>query len=190
MVPNVRKSLRNAVMQDNAAMRKTLLHNDVKSAGNKMKNDVISFKNSNFDEHESAKTLAKLLQIHCTLEHLLMIHIHLNLSKVYYEVCDQLLHKTPRIVDMICDSMTDEMEIQLSADYVSKLLEDKDPHSRRITMKSKNKLREVKSTFYFNMENICPPNISECFNAEEKEYSKENVYYNWLYRKITTAQSH
>lgn len=177
-------------MQDNAAMRKTLLHNDVKSAGNKMKNDAISFKNSNFDEHESAKTLAKLLQIHCTLEHLLMIHIHLNLSKVYYEVCDQLLHKTPRIVDMICDSMTDEMEIQLSADYVSKLLEDKDPHSRRITMKSKNKLREVKSTFYFNMENICPPIISECFNSEEKEYSKENVYYNWLYRKITTAQSH
>ncbi|KAM7363046.1 zwilch kinetochore protein [Cochliomyia hominivorax] len=189
VVPNVRKSLRNAVMQENAAMRKTLLHNDVKSTNNKMKNDIICFKNSNFDESESAKTLAKLLQIHCTLEHLLMVHINLNLSSVYYEVCDQLLRRSPRFVDMISDSLTDDMEIQLSADYVRDLLDGKDPHSRRIIMKSKNKFREVKTTFYFSMENICPPNISEGFNTDEKEYSKENVYYNWLYRKITT-QNH
>lgn len=187
-VPNVRKSLRNAVLQDSAAMRKTLLHNDVKSNVNTMKNDVIGFKNSNFDENETAKTLSKLLQIHCTLEHLLMIHIHLNISSVYYEVCDQLLRKPPRIIDSINDSLVDEMEIQLSAHYIREHLEGKDPHSRRITMKSKNKLREVKSTFYYNMENIFPPNISECFGAEDKEYSKENVYYSWLYRKITTIK--
>ncbi|XP_073820080.1 zwilch kinetochore protein [Musca autumnalis] len=188
-VPNVRKSLRNAVLQDTAAMRKTLLHNDVKSSLNNIKNDVVGFKNSNFDEHETAKTLSKLLQIHCTLEHLLMIHIHLNISSVYYEVCDQLLRKPPRIIDSISDSLVDEMEIQLSAHYIREHLEGKDPHSRRITMKSKNKLREVKSTFYFNMENIFPPNISECFGAEDKEYSKENVYYSWLYRKITTIKT-
>lgn len=187
-VPNVRKSLRNAVLQDSAAMRKTLLHNDVKSNVNIMKNDVIGFKNSNFDENETAKILSKLLQIHCTLEHLLMIHIHLNISSVYYEVCDQLLRKPPRIIDSINDSLVDEMEIQLSAHYIREHLEGKDPHSRRITMKSKNKLREVKSTFYYNMENIFPPNISECFGAEDKEYSKENVYYSWLYRKITTIK--
>lgn len=187
-VPNVRKSLRNAVLQDSAAMRKTLLHNDVKSNVNTMKNDVIGFKISNFDENETAKTLSKLLQIHCTLEHLLMIHIHLNISSVYYEVCDQLLRKPPRIIDSINDSLVDEMEIQLSAHYIREHLEGKDPHSRRITMKSKNKLREVKSTFYYNMENIFPPNISECFGAEDKEYSKENVYYSWLYRKITTIK--
>lgn len=187
--PNVRKSLRNAVMQDNAAIRKTLLHTGVKSTCNKMKTDMC-LKNSNFDEHASAKTLAKLLQIHCTLEHLLMIHIHLNLSNIYYEVCDQLLRKTPRVVDMISDSLTDEMEIQLSAHYFSNILNGKDPHSRRITMKSKNKYREVKSTSYYNMENICPPNISEPFSIEEKDYSKENVYYNWSYCKITTVKNH
>lgn len=189
-VPNVRKSLRNAVFQDNAAMRKTLLHNDVKSTGKSIKNDVLGFKNSNFDEHETAKALSKLLQIHCTLEHLLMIHIHLNISSVYYEVCDQLLRKVPRMVDTINDSLVDEMEIHISAHYLREHLEGKDPHSRRITMNSRNKLREVESTFYFNMENIFPPNIAECFAAEEKEYSKENVYYNWLYRKITTLKRH
>lgn len=177
-------------MQDTASMRKTLLNIDSKSGGDKIQNDVIGFKNSNFNELETAKTLAKLLQIHCTLEHLLLIHNHLNLSSVYYQVCNQLLRKAPRIVDRISDSLTDEMEIQLSAHYVREHLEGKDPHSRRIIMKSRNESREVKSTFYFNMENICPPNISECFSVDEKEYNKENIYYNWLYRKISTVKSH
>lgn len=119
-----------------------------------------------------------------------MIHINLNLSSIFYEVCDQLLRKTPRFVDVISDALIDEMEIQLSSHYIRELLEGKDPHSRRITMRSKSKLREVKSTFYFSMENICPPNIAECYNIEEKEFTKENTYHNWLYRKITTAQSH
>uniref|UniRef100_A0A1I8PY40 Protein zwilch n=1 Tax=Stomoxys calcitrans TaxID=35570 RepID=A0A1I8PY40_STOCA len=190
VVPNVRKSLRNAVMQDSAALRKTLLHNDVKHTASSMTNDILGFKNSNFDEHETAKTISKLLQIHCTLEHLLMIHLHLNITSVYYEVCDQLLRKPPRMVDSINDSLEDEMEIQLSVHYIREHLEGKDPHSRRITMESKNKIREVKTTFYYSMENVFPPNISECFGTEEKEYSKENIYYSWLYRKITTIKNH
>lgn len=190
IVPNVRKSLRNAVVQDSATVRKTLLHNDVRNTEIAMKNDEIGFKNSNFDEHESAKALSKLLQIHCTLEHLLMIHINLNISGVYYEVCDQLLRKAPRIVDSINDTLVDEMEIQISSHYIRQHLEGKDPHSRRITMKSGNKLREVKSIFFFNTENIFPPNISECFTVEDKEFNKENIYYNWLYRKITTTKCH
>ncbi|XP_075148015.1 zwilch kinetochore protein [Haematobia irritans] len=188
IVPNVRKSLRNAVLQDSAAMRKTLLHNDVKTTATSVKNDILGFKNSNFDELETAKTLSKLLQIHCTLEHLLMIHINLNINSVYYEVSDQLLRKTPRMVDTINDSLTDAMEIQLSAHYIREHLEGKDPHSRRITMESKNKLRNVQTTFYFNMENIFPPNISECFSANDNEYSKENMYYSWIYRKISTLK--
>lgn len=184
---NVRKSLRNAVIQDNTVVRKTFLHNNIKSSDSKAKDDIACFKNSNFDEHESAKKLAKLLQIHCTLEHLLMIHVNLNLSSIFYEVCDALLRKSPRFVDVISDSLIDEMEIQLSAHYVREHLEGKDPHSRRITMTSKNKLREVKTTFYYSMENICPTNIVESNNIDEKEFTKGNVYYNWLYRKITTA---
>lgn len=189
VLPSVRKSLRNAVMQDTAAIRKTLLNTDIKSCGTNMENDVNCFKNSNFDECESGRKLAKLFQIHCILEHLLMIRTHLNLNSVYYEVCEQLLRRPAKNIDAICDSLTDEIEIQLSADYVRELLEGRQPNSRRITMKSKNKLRQVSSTFYFNMDNVCPPNISECINVDEKEFSKNTAYHNWLYRKIAPVQS-
>lgn len=40
------------------------------------------------------------------------------------------------------------------------------PSSRRINMKSANKFRNVQSTFYYNVDNICPPNISEGFQIE------------------------
>lgn len=65
-------------------MRKTLLHHhgavnsrSTKYAGS---DDDAGFKNSHFDEHESTERISKLFQIHCTLEHLLMMHIHLNLA--------------------------------------------------------------------------------------------------------------
>ncbi|XP_053950882.1 protein zwilch [Anastrepha ludens] len=186
VMPNVRKSLRNAVRPDAVAMRKTLLHNTAKGANKFLHEDGVGFKNSNFDEIETAERLAKLLQVHCALEHLLMIHVNLNLSNVYSEVCEQLLRKPPRFHDNIDERLVDEIEISLSAHDVREHLEGKDPHVRRICMRSKNKFREVKSTFYYNMDNICPPKISECFQAEEKDITKENTYYSWLYRKIKT----
>ncbi|XP_017485994.1 PREDICTED: protein zwilch isoform X2 [Rhagoletis zephyria] len=185
-MPNVRKSLRNAVRPEVVAMRKTLLHNTAKG-GNKFKDeDAVGFKNSNFDEMDTAERLAKLLQVHCALEHLLMIHVNLNLSNVYSEVCEQLLRKPPRFLENIDDSLVDEIEISLSAHDVREHLEGKDPHVRRVSMRSKNKFREVKSTFFYSMDNICPQIISECFQSEEKEISKESTYYSWLYRKIKT----
>ncbi|XP_067627644.1 protein zwilch isoform X2 [Eurosta solidaginis] len=186
-MPNVRKSLRNAMRPDMVAMRKTLLHNTAKGGKKFQHEDVEGFKNSNFDEVETANFLAKLLQVHCALEHLLMIHINLNLCNVYNEVCEQLLRKPLRYLDNIDESLVDDIEISLSAHDVREHLDGMDPHIRRITMRSKNKFREVKSTFYYNLINICPPNITECCQSEEKEMSKESIYYNWLYRKIKTT---
>ncbi|KAI9584467.1 protein zwilch [Glossina fuscipes] len=180
---NVRKSLRNAVFQpENAAVRKTLLQNDRKASNDQ--DDLVGLKNSNFDEIESAQTLEKLFQIHCTLEHVIMIHINLNLSNAYYEIFDQLLRRAPRTIDQIHDRSIDEIQISLSAHYVRDQLQGKDPHSRRISIISSDKFRQVKSTFYFNMNNICPPNILEMTNFEEQMLTKENMYYHWLYRKI------
>ncbi|KAH8310380.1 hypothetical protein KR044_001030, partial [Drosophila immigrans] len=192
-LPKLRKSLHNAVRGDaatngvGAGMRKTLLHHtaDSKQAGGKFQNgDSGGFKNSTFDEKDSLMAISKLFQIHCTLEHILMIHINLNLPNVYADVCTQLLNKSPRQLECIDDQLSDVVDIQLSAHYVWKHLHGKDPHSRQITMKSSNKFREQTTTFYFNLENICPPELSQCFQSEDKEMVKERTYHSWLYRKI------
>ncbi|XP_050332421.1 protein zwilch [Bactrocera neohumeralis] len=185
-MPDVRKSLRNAVRPDPVAMRKTLLHNKTKRDNKFEHEETIGFKNSSFDEIEVSERLAKLLQVHCALEHLLMIDINLNLTNVYSEVCEQLLSKPPRFLDSIDENLVDEIEISLSAHDVREHLEGKDPHVRLISMRSENKFREVKSTFYYSINNICPPGISEYFQSDDKEASKENTYYSWLYRQIKT----
>ncbi|XP_030564056.1 protein zwilch [Drosophila novamexicana] len=192
-ISKLRKSLHNAVRSDTpgGGMRKTLLHHSagIKQPGAKYQNgDVPGFKNSNFDEQESMLKVSKLFQIHCTLEHLLMIHIHLNLPNVYADVCTQLLNKQPRLVESIDDNLSDVVDIQLSAHYVREHLDGKEPHSRQITMRSHNTFREHTTTFYFNLENICPPELAQCFQCDDKELVKERTYHYWLYRKIRTLK--
>ncbi|KAH8406447.1 hypothetical protein KR215_000917 [Drosophila sulfurigaster] len=197
-LPKLRKSLHNAVRGDTApngagagGMRKTLLHHsaDSKQAPGKFQNgDDGGFKNSTFDEKDSLMSISKLFQIHCTLEHILMIHINLNLPNVYADVCTQLLNKSPRQLECIDDQVSDVVDIQLSAHYVREHLDGKDPHSRHITMKSSNKFRELTTTFYFNLENICPPDLVQCFQSDDKEMVKERTYHSWLYRKIRTLK--
>ncbi|EDV90806.1 protein zwilch [Drosophila grimshawi] len=190
----LRKSLHNAVRGDAApiGIRKTLLHHAAgsnKQTGQEYQNGAESgFKNSNFDEQESVHRVSKLFQIHCTLEHLLMIHINLNLPNVYADVCTQLLNKQPTLVESIDDALSDVVDIQLSAHYVSENLDGKDPHSRQITMKSQNTFREHTTTFYFNLENICPPELAQCFQCDDKELVKERTYHSWIYRKIRTLK--
>lgn len=81
----LRKSLHNAMRGDapgGGGIRKTLLHNTAGSkqtVSNYQNDDESGFKNSNFNERESMLQLSKLFQIHCTLEHLLMIHVNMNL---------------------------------------------------------------------------------------------------------------
>ncbi|XP_022216029.2 protein zwilch isoform X2 [Drosophila obscura] len=194
-VPQLRKSLHNAVRGDAtqgaAGMRKTLLHLDADSRTTGVKygdEDVAGIKNSHFDEHESMERISKLFQIHCTMEHLLMIHIHLNLPNVYSDVCSELLKKTPKLVEAIDDQLSDVMDIHLAAHYVREHLDAKEPYSRHITMKSLNKFRELQTTFYFNSENICPPELAQCFQCDDKELVKERTYHAWLYRKIRTLK--
>lgn len=94
-LPQLRKSLHNAVRGDpapKAGMRKTLLHhNDAAKSGNakyaSQDDEEAGFKNSHFDEQESMERVSKLFQIHCTLEHLLMIQVHLNLPNGKWEKC-------------------------------------------------------------------------------------------------------
>lgn len=143
----MRKSLRNAVRPDPVATRKTLLHNKTKGDNKFEHEETVGFKNSNFDEIEVSERLAKLLQVHCALEHLLMIHVNLNLSNgkrysqravniscrlisfatifslVYSEVCEQLLSKPPRFLENIDENLVDEIEISLSAHDVREHLE-------------------------------------------------------------------
>ncbi|XP_017873976.1 PREDICTED: protein zwilch [Drosophila arizonae] len=192
----LRKSLHNAMRGDapgggGGGIRKTLLHNTAggKQTGANYQNDDLSgFKNSNFNEKESMLQISKLFQIHCSLEHLLMIHVNLNLPNVYADVCTQLLNKQPRLVESIDDNLSDVAGIQLSAHYVREHLDGKDPHTRQITMKSQNKYRENTTTFYFNLENICPPELAKCFQSDDKELVKERTYHCWVYRKIRTLK--
>ncbi|EDW82989.2 uncharacterized protein Dwil_GK22553 [Drosophila willistoni] len=182
-----RKSLHNGGRGDatagTAGARKTLLH--LNAAVRKEKyDDVPGLKNSRFDEDESLQRLSKLFQIHCTLEHLLMLQMHLNLPNVCVDVCSKLLKKEPKLIESIDDKLSDAIDIDLSAHYVREYLDGKDPHSRRIIMKSDNKFREVKTTFYFNMENICPPELAQCFQCDDKEMIEDRIYHSWLYRKI------
>lgn len=84
-IPKLRKSLHNAVRADptpGGGLRKTLLHHsgDNKQNGAKYQSDDIAgFKNSSFDAQESMMRISHLFQIQCALEHLLMIHINLNI---------------------------------------------------------------------------------------------------------------
>ncbi|KAH8407071.1 hypothetical protein KR222_005683, partial [Zaprionus bogoriensis] len=195
-IPKLRKSLHNAVRGDSApiaggGMRKTLLHHsaDTKQSAAKYQNgDAAGFKNSNFDKHESMMRISHLFQMHCVLEHLLMIHINLNIPNVYADVCSQLLSKQPRLLEGIDDQLSDVVDIQLSGHYVREHLDGKDPHSRQITMKSQNTFRELTTTFYYNLENICPPELAKCFQCDDKELIKERTYHSWIYRKIRTLK--
>ncbi|KAH8232384.1 hypothetical protein KR032_005345, partial [Drosophila birchii] len=196
-LPQLRKSLHNAVRGDPTpgagGIRKTLLHHNGadKSKNAKyssMDDDEAGFKNSHFDEQESMERVSKLFQIHCTLEHLLMIQVHLNLRNAYSDICSKLLKKTPRLLEAIDDHLTDVMDISLSAHCVSSHLADKEPYSRHITMRSFNKFRELKTTFYYNADNICPPNLVECFQSDDKKLVKERTYHSWIYHKIRTLQ--
>jgi len=79
-IPSVRKSLHNAARQTQTmSNRKTLLHDAVKSTRTSQSDELLLFKNSYFDEKESLVQLAKLFQIHCVIEHILMMHVNLNL---------------------------------------------------------------------------------------------------------------
>ncbi|XP_017034434.1 protein zwilch [Drosophila kikkawai] len=196
-LPQLRKSLHNAVRGDPTpgagGMRKTLLHhNSADKPGNakyaSQDDDEAGFKNSHFDERESMERVSKLFQIHCTLEHLLMIQVHLNLPNAYSDICSKLLKKTPCLLEAIDDQLSDEMDITLSAHCVASHLDGKEPYSRQITMRSYNKFREMKTTFYYNSDNICPPNLVECFQSDDKKLVKERTYHSWLYRKIRTLQ--
>jgi len=111
-------------------------------------------------------------------------------------------------VESIDDQLSDVMDIRLSAHYVRDHLDGKDPFSRHITMRSYNKFRELKTTFYFNSENICPPNLAQCFQCDgrllfnliifysisnfsvfaDKEMVKERTYHSWIYRKIRSLK--
>lgn len=90
----------------------------------------------------------------------------LYLILVYSDVCSELLKKAPKIVDAIDENVSDVMDIHLSALYVREHLEGKEPYSRHISMRSHNKFREIKTTFYFNSENICPPELAKCFQCD------------------------
>lgn len=189
-IPKLRKSLHNAVRGDpTPGLRKTLLHHsgDPKQNGTKYQNDdTAGFKNSTFDRRESMMRISHLFQLQCALEHLLMIHINLNIPNgrlnvmfvrnsscyiqisfiVYADVCSQLLSKQPRLLESIDEQLTDVVDIQLSSHYVREHLDGKDPHSRQIIMRSQNNFRELTTTFYFNLENICPSELAKCFQCD------------------------
>lgn len=78
---SLRKSLSNAVRSEEtiASTRKTFLHQtkEEKSSLNDLAS--LGFKNSNFDRKHVDYQLSRLFQIHLTLEHLMLIHVNLNL---------------------------------------------------------------------------------------------------------------
>lgn len=97
-------------------------------------------------------------------------------SVVYADVCSQLLSKQPRLLESIDDQLSDVVDIELSGHYVREHLNGKDPHSRQIIMKSQNNFRELTTTFYFNLENICPPELSKSFQCDGKLCLLYNIH--------------
>ncbi|XP_055904540.1 protein zwilch [Eupeodes corollae] len=187
---NIRKSIRSAIRPDAtpSSHRKTFLHSNSNGTKKNRDSDVVGFQNSVFNQTDVETKLARLLQIHLALEHLLLIQINLNLENVHVYVCEQLLKKQPRTYKTIDDSLVDKIEIPLASESVSQHLEGKDPNSRKITLLSKNAFREVQSTFFYSMENIFPSNAAECYQTDDKEMVKENVYFCWNYTKIKSRR--
>ncbi|XP_055849797.1 protein zwilch [Episyrphus balteatus] len=187
---NIRKSIRSAIRPDAtpSSHRKTFLHSNSNGSKKNRESDVVGFQNSVFNQVDVELKLARLLQIHLALEHLLLIQINLNLENVHVYVCEQLLKKKPRIYKTIDDSLVDKIEIPLASESVSQHLEGKDPSCRKITLQSKNAFREVQSTFFYSMENVFPANAAECYQTDDKEMIKENVYFCWNYTKIKSRR--
>lgn len=91
----------------------------------------------------------------------------------YGDICSKLLQKTPRLLEAIDDQLSDVMDINLSAHCVRSHLDGKEPYSRQITMRSYNKFRDMKTTFYFNSDNICPPKLAESFQSDGEDKYEE-----------------
>ncbi|KAL5285419.1 hypothetical protein ACFFRR_007252 [Megaselia abdita] len=172
-----RKSVYVAPKADNMK-RKTLLRGGFED---RRDSDFGVFRNSKFNEADVNTKLSKLLQIHLCLEHLIITQINLNVKSVYEEIFVQLIAKPLRSFDSLINDSSDTIECSISINEVINHIENKEPNERKITLKSTGKISEIQSTWLYSKESVFPPETFENISTDDKEFTKEDIYFTWNY---------
>lgn len=171
---SVRKSLAVAAVDFNSesVARKTLL----KANSSSFENELKGVQNSRFNERETEKKIAQLARIYLTTEHLLKIQNNLVLDNEYTSIASKLFEKP--LVPFEDLTKFDEFEFAINSRKVCDLVENLAPNAQKVTFFSKTKFQEVKSVFYFNIEQIVPE------LAKEKEETEEGTFHFLSYSEI------
>lgn len=175
---SVRKSLAAAAvdLHANDKKRKTFLKSN---NGNFESNDDNDMRNSRFSENEAEKKISQLAQVHLVIEHLLLIQNNLTIDNDYAAIAKKLFEKPLIPFDDL--PKFDKFEIGINDKKVSSLVENISPNAQKITFFSANKFKEVKSVFYFNLEQIVPSLMSK-----EKEEVVGDGFHFISYTSITS----
>ena len=183
---NIRKSLVASAVsaQDTDKMRKTLLH---RNGTEEEKDDIeiLGIRNSRFSENEANLSIAKLIQIHLTVEHLLLAQNNLNLQLDYSSITKKILEKDVVLFERL--GKFDNLEISILNKDANHLVENIAPNSKKIVMKSENKFKKVENVFYYNLDMMTPQHVvGEQDEVEMVAVQKEDCFHYVHYTKIAT----
>lgn len=184
---NIRKSLVASVTpasETSDKMRKTLLH---RNGTEEEKDDIenLGIRNSRFSENESNMKIAKLIQIHLAIEHLLLAQNNLNFQLDYTSISKKILEKDIVLYDRL--GKFDHLEIPILNKDANHLVENIAPNSKKIVMKSENRFKKVENVFYYNLDMITPSHVvGEEQKLDMAAAEKEDCFHYMHYTKIAT----
>lgn len=152
---SVRKSLAAAAVDLNQSTRKTLL----KASGGSLESNEDEddgMRNSRFVERDAELNISKLAQVHLAIEHLLLIQNNLSMENDYAAITKKLFAKPRVMFDNLLGMKFDKFEIAINDKKVIHLVENLVPNVQKFVLDTGNKFKDIKSVFYFNIEQIVP----------------------------------
>lgn len=208
----IRKSVfhssKNNKISQATASRTTLL-----TRAKDLDRDDESFHYSDFDENEVEVKLCKLAHFHGILEHLLQLKAEFNnvdgeflilrwgkllnvtisshfavFTLIMEHMLQQPMHYPFRVVEQ---RGFKDLEMEVINNSLLKLVKEKAPNIRRVSLTSKKALIEVKSTFVHSLDPIFPGDVGEVavdFGREDKDERTitQQLYFNYFYRNVRT----
>lgn len=174
---SVRKSLAAAAVDLNqsASKRRTLLKGGGSCDSNDNEDDGI--RNSRFVEREVESSISKLAQLHLVLEHLLMIQNNLNMNNDYAAITKNLFEKPLVPFEDLLNQKFDKFEISINDKNVIQLVNNLVPNAQKFTLQSNNKLRDITSVFYFNIEQIIPTLVQKEKEGDVVDKSGDSFHF-------------
>ncbi|CRK93091.1 CLUMA_CG006551, isoform A [Clunio marinus] len=171
---SVRKSIANAVEKSAEKQRKTFLK---KVSGRIESNDSDDegIKNSRFVKCEVDDSISKLVQLHLSVEHLLLIQNNISMDLDYANISKKLFERSLTLFDEL--PKFDKFEFLIYDKKICHLVENFMPNAQKIILRSGNKFKEIENVFYFDMEQIFPFLIEREENEEIVDKSGDSSHF-------------